>query len=77
MENDIVLNEFKNKMISAPEVNQCYSVTGNVDLILIISIKDMSEFEKFAESFLIENPNVKSFTTNIVIREIKSQFFIP
>lgn len=76
-EHTVVLNEFKNKILSAPEVIQGYFVTGEVDFILIVSVKDMSEFERFALDFLTENPHVKRYITNIVISEVKSRLVVP
>jgi len=76
-EHTVILNEFRNKILSAPEVTQCYFVTGEVDFILIISVGDMSEYEAFAQKFLTDNPNVKSYVTNIVINEVKSRFAPP
>jgi Lrp/AsnC family leucine-responsive transcriptional regulator len=71
-ENAAVLNEFRKKIRSAEEVTQCLFVTGEVDFILIVSVKDMADFEKFAVRFLTENPHVKRYVTNIVISEVKS-----
>ena len=76
-EHTAVLNEFKIKMMSAPEVMQCYFVTGEVDFILIVSVRDMSDFERFAKQFLTDDPHVKRYITNIVINEIKSRFSGP
>jgi Lrp/AsnC family leucine-responsive transcriptional regulator len=73
-EHTVILNEFKNKILSAPEVIQCYFVSGEVDFILVIAIKDMSEFESFATQFFTENPHVKRYITNFVISEIKPKF---
>jgi Lrp/AsnC family leucine-responsive transcriptional regulator len=76
-EHTVILNEFRNQILSAPEVTQCYFVTGEVDFILVISVRDMSEYETFAQQFLTANPNVKSYVTNIVINEVKSRFAPP
>ena len=73
-ENAVVLNEFKREIISAEEVTQCLFVTGEVDFILIVSVKDMADFERFASRYLTDNPHVKRYVTNIVISEIKSIF---
>lgn len=73
-ESTVILNDFRSKIRSAPEVIQSYYVTGEVDFILIVAVKDMIEFERFAHSFLTENPHVKRYNTNIVISEVKSRF---
>ena len=76
-ESTVILNDFRSKIRSAPEVIQSYYVTGEVDFILIVAVKDMIEFERFAYGFLTENPHVKRYNTNIVISEIKSRFDVP
>ncbi len=73
-EHTVVLNEFKNKILAAPEVIQCYFVTGEVDFILVIAVKDMSEFKSSALQFFTENPHVKRYITNFVINEVKPKF---
>ena len=69
-----VLNDFKSKIKRAPEVVQCYFVTGEVDFILVIVVRDMAQYEKFALDYLTDNSNVKRYVTNIVIREVKPEF---
>lgn len=73
-ENAFVLNEFKREIISAEEATQCLFVTGEVNFILIVSVKDMADFERFASRFLTDNPHVKRYVINIVISEVKSVF---
>lgn len=45
--------------------------------LLIVSVKDMAEFERFARRFLTDNPHVKRYFTNIVISEVKTWIAIP
>ncbi len=76
-ENTAILNEFRSRMLTAPEVAQCYFVTGEVDFIVIVSVRDMSELESFARHHFTDNPHVKRYLTNIVISEVKSRFSGP
>jgi Lrp/AsnC family transcriptional regulator, leucine-responsive regulatory protein len=73
-ESTVIYNDFKEKMQKTSEVTQCYLVTGEVDLILIIAVKDMAEFDAFTSKFLTENPHVKRYLTNIVINEVKTDY---
>ncbi|MCI0487930.1 MAG: Lrp/AsnC family transcriptional regulator [Blastocatellia bacterium] len=72
-----VLDEFKKLMLAAPEVMQCYHVTGNADFILIIMAKDMQEYEAFTRRFFIENPSIRRFQTSVVVSKVKSGTAIP
>lgn len=75
-EHTVVLNDFKNGMLNAPEVTHCYFVTGDADFILIASFKDMKEYEKFTRQFFTENSHIKRYHTNIVINQVKSEFTV-
>ncbi|MES0884017.1 Lrp/AsnC family transcriptional regulator [Roseibium sp. SCP14] len=65
------VSQFKAAMRKNPTVMQCYSVTGQSDFILIISVCDMQEFEEFQEEFCRDNPMVKRFSTNVVVDSVK------
>ena len=44
--------EFKKLMIKAPEVMQCYYVTGDYDYVLIATFVDMEEYEPVSYTHL-------------------------
>ena len=48
-------DEFKKLMLNAPEVMQCYYVTGDYDYVLIATFKDMGEYEIFTKKYFLEN----------------------
>jgi Lrp/AsnC family leucine-responsive transcriptional regulator len=64
-------NNFQEMMKSLDEVQQCYFVTGTVDFILVISLKNMREYEIFTREKFAENPNVQRYHANIVANRIK------
>jgi Lrp/AsnC family leucine-responsive transcriptional regulator len=68
---------FKRSMLETPEVMQCYYVTGEADFILIITVKDMQDYELFARRFFQDNPNVTRFYTNVVVDSVKAGMAIP
>lgn len=71
------LNQFKELMLGIPEVMQCYYIVGKVDFILIITAKDMSDYENFTRTYLCQNFNVKCFHTNVVMDDVKLGFNMP
>ena len=71
------LAEFKKLMLETPEVMQCYDVTGEADFIVIITVKDMPEYETVSRKLFIENPNVRRYKTSLVIRRVKTGTMIP
>ena len=72
-----VLDEFKKLVLAAPEVMQCYHITGNADFILIIAAKDMQEYEALTHRLFIDNQSVRRFQTSFVISKIKSRTIVP
>jgi DNA-binding Lrp family transcriptional regulator len=68
---------FKKAMVQHRQVQQCYSVTGQVDFMLVVLARDVQGFEAFAQSALYSDPNVKSFTTFVCLDRIKAGALIP
>lgn len=71
------LDSFKKAMLVLPEVMQCYYVTGNSDFILILTAKDMQDYEDFTKRVFFNNPNIRNFVTNVVIDQVKVGLTIP
>jgi len=72
-----IIDQFKNSVRREPVVMSAYYVTGDNDFILIVSAKDMDEYEAFTRNFLYENPDIKGFKTTVVMDRIKASFYIP
>jgi Lrp/AsnC family leucine-responsive transcriptional regulator len=69
-------DEFKRQMRRAPEVMQCYNVTGTTDFVLIVSVADMEAYEDFTRRFLFEK-HVRRFETMVVIERVKFETTVP
>jgi Lrp/AsnC family leucine-responsive transcriptional regulator len=72
-----ILAEFKELMLNAPEVMQCYYITGDADFVVIMTAKTMQDYDAFARHFFSENPYVRRFRTSIVISKVKSGLTVP
>jgi Lrp/AsnC family transcriptional regulator, leucine-responsive regulatory protein len=72
-----VVEEFQRAIQTTPEVMQAYYVTGNADYILVITAKNMADYEAFACEFLSRRPHVKHFRTSIVMRRVKWGMTLP
>ena len=44
-----LIDNFKRRITSYPEVTQCYYVTGNADFILIVRVASMEDYGAFTE----------------------------
>ena len=69
--------QFKKTMFQAPEVMQCYYITGDYDYVLITTFKDMPEYEKFTRKYFLDNPNIKRFNSMVVMNKVKESLEIP
>ncbi|MBL8180083.1 MAG: Lrp/AsnC family transcriptional regulator [Blastocatellia bacterium] len=71
------LKEFRDLMLASPEVMQVYDVTGEADFIVIVSAKDMTDYEEISRRLFMDNPNVRRYKSSLVIRRIKYGMTIP
>jgi Lrp/AsnC family transcriptional regulator, leucine-responsive regulatory protein len=67
----------KKSFIAAPEVQQCYYVTGEADFILIVSVRTMSDYEALTRQLFFQNNNVKHFRTFVAMDRVKVGLSIP
>lgn len=58
---------FREKMDARREVQQCYGVAGSVDYILMVIVPDLAAYDAFCKACLLNDANVRSFTTHIVL----------
>ncbi len=72
-----IIDHFKKSVRREPVVMSAYYVTGDNDFILIVSARDMVEYEEFTRNFLYDNPDIKGFKTTVVMDRIKASFYIP
>ena len=72
-----IMSDFKKAMRMTPEGIQCYYVTGEVDFILIVAVKSMSDYETFTNDFLFNNKNIKRINTLVVMDRVKVSLAVP
>ena len=72
-----IIDHFKKTVRGEPIVMSAYYVTGDTDFILIISARDMNEYEEFTRHFLYDNPDIKGFKTTVVMDRIKASLYVP
>ncbi len=72
-----IVDRFKQLVRATPEVMAGYDVTGDASFVLIVTAKDMEDYERFTRRFFYGNADVKGFTTMVVMDRIKAGFEIP
>ena len=65
------LDRFKQRIAPLEGVQQCWYVTGIADFVLVVRQPDMTAYEAFTRTHLLSDPNVKSFTTQVVMETVK------
>jgi Lrp/AsnC family leucine-responsive transcriptional regulator len=68
---------FKTKIKTSPRIQQCYYVTGEADFILIVTAKDMEDFENFTQQMFFADRNVLHFKTSVVMDRTKVSLALP
>lgn len=54
---------FEQRVAKAPEVKQCYQVTGECDFILVVSVPDLDAYDLFCDEVLYADSNMRKFRT--------------
>ena len=72
-----IVDRFKQSIRATPEVMSGYYVTGESDFILMVTARDMEDYERFTRRFFYKNPDIKGFKTMVVMDRVKAGFAIP
>jgi DNA-binding Lrp family transcriptional regulator len=68
---------FMNQILREPAIAQVYSVTGETDVILIINLVDMKEYQVICNRLFNNDPNVVKFRTLFAMERNKFETAIP
>jgi DNA-binding Lrp family transcriptional regulator len=71
------LDNFKREMRAAPEVQQCYHVTGTTDLVLVVVASSMEAYGEFARRWFEGNELVVRYETHVVLERVKAGMALP
>ncbi|MCA0276842.1 MAG: Lrp/AsnC family transcriptional regulator [Proteobacteria bacterium] len=72
-----LLDAVKASFAAAPEVQQCYYVTGEADFVLIVTVTSMAEYEALTRRLFFANPNIKRFRTLVAMDRVKAGLTVP
>lgn len=64
-------------LLDAPEVQQCYYVTGEADFVVVITVGTMKEYEALTRRLFFNSHNVKRFRTLVVMDRVKVGLQVP
>jgi Lrp/AsnC family transcriptional regulator, leucine-responsive regulatory protein len=72
-----VLAAFERRIVTEPEVQQCYFVSGDIDYLLTVLCRDMEAYNGFARRVLATEHNIKRFRTSFSLSRVKYETRIP
>jgi Lrp/AsnC family leucine-responsive transcriptional regulator len=76
-EHSQMLDAAKASFAAAPEVQQCYYVTGEADFILVVIVPSMADYEALTKRLFFANNNVKRFRTSVTMDRVKVGLTVP
>lgn len=72
-----IIDRFKAAIRATAEVMIGFYVTGDADFVLVVTARDMEDYEQFTRRFFYENADIKSFKTIVVMDRVKAGFSLP
>lgn len=72
-----LIDAAKRAFAEAPEVQQCYYVTGEADFVLVIVVPTMADYEALTRRLFFGNHNVKKFRSFVAMDRVKVGLTVP
>jgi Lrp/AsnC family leucine-responsive transcriptional regulator len=60
-----------------PEVAECCSLTGEMDFLLRVVVRDMAHYSRFIMESLLKHPSVQDCKTSFVLQRVKGTTALP
>lgn len=71
------MDDFAAAVQSWPEVAECVSLTGEMDYLLRVVVRDMAHYTRFVMDTLLRHPSVKDVRTSFVLDRVKATTVVP
>lgn len=71
------IEQAKREFAAAPEIQQCYYVTGEADFMLVIIVSSMADYEVLTRRLFLGNNNVKRFRAFVAMDRTKVGLSVP
>lgn len=72
-----LFKQFKEVVAQMPEVMQCYYVTGDKDLYLVVAARDLAGYNSFLGRLAEQFPHISGVDTSVVLERFKMSVAIP
>ncbi|KAG1447883.1 hypothetical protein G6F57_016968 [Rhizopus arrhizus] len=71
------VENFERSVRDAPEILECYAVTGDSDFLLKILVESPEAYDRLLHRFLFNMPGIRQTRTIVALREIKHEQRLP
>jgi len=71
------LKEVKSKLLALEEMQECFQLTGDVDFLLKVAVRDMPSYTRFINEKLTAIPGIQNIRTSFVLETVKSTTMLP
>ncbi len=71
------VDALQRKLLADPRTQQAYYVTGEVDLMLVVVVQDMQDYDNWSKTLLLASPAMLRFQSNVVIEGLRVGLAIP
>ena len=68
---------FRASVQSWPEVVECAALTGDMDYLLRVVVRDMAHYSRFIMETLLKHPSVQDCKTSFVLDRVKATTAVP
>jgi Lrp/AsnC family leucine-responsive transcriptional regulator len=72
-----LIDATKRSFAAAPQIQQCYYVTGDADFMLVITVATMADYEDFTRRLFFGDDNIKRFRTFVAMDRVKTGSSVP
>lgn len=71
------LGAFAARMAARPEVMQCYRVTGEAHFVVLMTARDVADYDRFCREHVYAAGDVQRLVTSVVKERVKATFYQP
>lgn len=71
------MDVFRASVQNWPEVVECHALTGDMDYLLRVVVRDMAHYSRFVLDTLLKHPSVQDCKTSFVMDRVKSTTALP
>src|SRR5476651_1097403 len=65
-----MLSYFERNMLEEAEVTQCYFISGEIDYLLVVHVRDMNHYNEFSRRVFVKEANIKMYRSSFCLSRV-------